>query len=156
MVLQCNSLFARAGKSASNFDKLQRVQNTLARVVLRRDKYDLISSALVEPRTGHQSSNVLHSKSRLLLSTLSEKIYHPTCAIFCVTMRHRAVCVRPLRIFHVPIVAKLLSAHVRSDLSPLTHGTACLIQFAIVTVCVLLNLNLTRTYLHTLCIDCTH
>jgi len=30
----CNSLFA--GMSASNFDKLQRVQNTLARVVLRR------------------------------------------------------------------------------------------------------------------------
>ena len=45
----CNSLFA--GMSASNFDKLQRVQNTqytLARVVLRRCKYDHISSALAE------------------------------------------------------------------------------------------------------------
>ena len=42
----CNSLFA--GMSASNFDKLQRVQNTLARVVLRRGKYDHISSALAE------------------------------------------------------------------------------------------------------------
>ena len=36
------------GMSASNFDKLQRVQNTLARVVLLRGQYDHISSALAE------------------------------------------------------------------------------------------------------------
>ena len=34
--------------SASNFDELQRVQNTLARVVLRRGKYDHISLVLAE------------------------------------------------------------------------------------------------------------
>ena len=42
----CNSLLA--GTSVSNLAKLQRVQNTLARVVLRRGKYDHISSALAE------------------------------------------------------------------------------------------------------------
>jgi hypothetical protein len=41
-----NSLLS--GTSASNLAKLQRVQNTLARVVLRRGKYDHISSALTE------------------------------------------------------------------------------------------------------------
>jgi hypothetical protein len=42
----CNSLLE--GISESNFKKLQRVQNTLARVVLRRGKYDHISSALAD------------------------------------------------------------------------------------------------------------
>ena len=42
----CNSLLE--GMSESNFNKLQRVQNTLARVVLRRGKYDHTSSALAE------------------------------------------------------------------------------------------------------------
>ena len=42
----CNSLLS--GTSVSNLAKLQRVQNTLARVVLRRGKYDHISSALTE------------------------------------------------------------------------------------------------------------
>ena len=42
----CNSLLS--GTSVSNLAKLQRVQNTLARVVLRRGKYDHISSALAE------------------------------------------------------------------------------------------------------------
>jgi hypothetical protein len=42
----CNSLLA--GTSVSNLAKPKRVQNTLARVVLRRGKYDHISSALDE------------------------------------------------------------------------------------------------------------
>ena len=42
----CNALLS--GMSKSNFTKLQRVQNTLARVVLRRRKYEHISSALRE------------------------------------------------------------------------------------------------------------
>ena len=40
----CNSLFV--GMSASNFECLQRVQNTLARAVLRLRKYDHITPAL--------------------------------------------------------------------------------------------------------------
>ena len=40
----CNALFT--GMSESNFKKLQRVQNTIARVVLRRGKYDHITPAL--------------------------------------------------------------------------------------------------------------
>lgn len=42
----CNALFT--GMSESNFKKLQRVQNTLARVVLRRGKYEHITPALAE------------------------------------------------------------------------------------------------------------
>jgi len=42
----CNSLLA--GTSRSNLAKLQRVQNTLARVVLRRGKFDHITPALKE------------------------------------------------------------------------------------------------------------
>jgi hypothetical protein len=42
----CNSLYA--GMSKQNFNKLQRVQNTLARVVLRRGKFEHIKPALTE------------------------------------------------------------------------------------------------------------
>jgi len=42
----CNSLYA--GMSASNFEKLQRVQNTLARVVLQLRRRDDITPALVQ------------------------------------------------------------------------------------------------------------
>jgi hypothetical protein len=42
----CNALLT--GMSKSNFNKLQRVQNTLARVVLRQKKYDHITPALKE------------------------------------------------------------------------------------------------------------
>ena len=42
----CNALLA--GMSKSNFTKLQRVQNTLARVVLRRGKCEHITPALKE------------------------------------------------------------------------------------------------------------
>ena len=42
----CNSLFV--GMSKSNFAKLQRVQNTLARIVLRRGKFEHITPALKE------------------------------------------------------------------------------------------------------------
>jgi len=42
--------------------------------------------------------------------------------------------------------AKLLSAQVRSDMSPLTRGTVCPVQFEIVTLSALLNLNLKRTF----------
>ena len=42
----CNALLA--GMSKSNFTKLQRVQNTLARVVLRRGKFEHITPALKE------------------------------------------------------------------------------------------------------------
>ena len=55
------------------------------------------------------------------------------------------------------VFAELLSAHMRSDMSLLTHGTDCLVQFAVVTVCVLLNLNLKGIYLNELSLtDCTH
>ena len=71
--------------------------------------------------------------------------------IFYVTMRHRAVCVRPLMIFYVLTAAKLLSAHVRSDMLPLTHGTVQFpVPLAIVTVCVFLNHNSKPTYLNKL------
>ena len=51
MIVRChldywNSLLE--GMSESNFKKLQRIQNTLARVVLRRGKFDHNSSALAE------------------------------------------------------------------------------------------------------------
>ena len=42
----CNALYA--GMSATNFDKLQRVQNTLARVVLKKRKFDHITPSLAE------------------------------------------------------------------------------------------------------------
>lgn len=42
----CNSLFV--GMSRSNFNKLQRVQNTLAKVVLRRRKFEHATPALIE------------------------------------------------------------------------------------------------------------
>jgi hypothetical protein len=42
----CNSLFV--GMTKSNFSKLQRVQNTLARTVLRRGKFEHITPALKE------------------------------------------------------------------------------------------------------------
>jgi hypothetical protein len=42
----CNSLYASMSKQ--NFNKLQRVQNTLARVVLRRGKFEHINPALTE------------------------------------------------------------------------------------------------------------
>jgi len=42
----CNALFT--GMSESNFKKLQRVQNTLARVMLRRGKYEHITPALAK------------------------------------------------------------------------------------------------------------
>jgi len=42
----CNALFT--GMSEANLSKLQRVQNTLARVVLRRGKYEHITPALSE------------------------------------------------------------------------------------------------------------
>jgi len=44
---------------------------------------------------------------------------------------------------YVSTASNILTAHVRSDMSALTHGTLCLVQlFGIVTVCVLSNLNL--------------
>ena len=42
----CNALLA--GMSKSNFNKLQRLQNTLVRVVLRQRKYDHITPVLKE------------------------------------------------------------------------------------------------------------
>ena len=42
----CNALYA--GMTKQNFAKLQRIQNTLARVVLRRGKYERITPALSE------------------------------------------------------------------------------------------------------------
>lgn len=42
----CNSLYA--GMSSANFDKLQRVQNTLARTVLKQRKFDHITPSLYE------------------------------------------------------------------------------------------------------------
>jgi len=42
----CNSLFI--GMSVSNFKSLQRDQNTLARVVLRRGKFERITPALID------------------------------------------------------------------------------------------------------------
>lgn len=42
----CNALYA--GMSSSNFKKLQRVQNTLARVVLKQRKFDHVTQSLME------------------------------------------------------------------------------------------------------------
>ena len=42
----CNALFF--GMSAANFSKLQRIQNTLARVVLRKRKLEHITPSLKE------------------------------------------------------------------------------------------------------------
>jgi len=42
----CNSLFF--GMSAKNFARLQRVQNTLARVLLHKRKFDHITPSLME------------------------------------------------------------------------------------------------------------
>ena len=84
----CNWLFA--GMSASNL-------HVLCYVVASTTTFCRHSLSY----TGQQSSSVLHTKSQLLLSTLSKKkISHPTCVIFCVTMYHLAVCVRPLGIFY--------------------------------------------------------
>ena len=100
--------------------------------------------------TGYQSSGVLHSKLRLLLSTLSVKISHPTCVIFCVTMRHLAVCVRPLRIFYVSSAANCYQLtyiqtrrrwHSWNSFPSLIHHCNSLCT---------LNLNLKRTYLNEL------
>ena len=55
-----------------------------------------------------------------------------------------------LRIFCVSTAAELLAAYVLFDMSPPTHGTVCLVLFAIVTIFLLLNLNLKRTYLNKL------
>jgi len=42
----CNALYA--GNSSTNFDKLKRVQNALARVVLKHSKFDHITPSLAE------------------------------------------------------------------------------------------------------------
>jgi len=42
----CNALYA--GMSSSNFKKLQHVQNTLARVVLKQRKFDHVTQSLME------------------------------------------------------------------------------------------------------------
>jgi len=62
----CNSLFA--GMTKSNFNKLQRVQNTLARVVLRRGQLDHITLALqelhwlpVEHRVSYKLATLAHT-----------------------------------------------------------------------------------------------
>jgi len=94
----CNSLFA--DMLALNFDKLQRVQNTLVRVVLRRGKCDhIISSSLGEFHCLPVRQRV-HFKSRLPRAMIRENIMPSTytCVMFCVTMRHLVVCVRPLKI----------------------------------------------------------
>ena len=62
----CNALLS--GMSKSNFTKLQRVQNTLARVVLRRRKFDQITPALrelhwlpVQYRVTFKTATLVHS-----------------------------------------------------------------------------------------------
>ena len=62
----CNSLLA--GMTKSNFNKLQRVQNTLARAVLRRGKFDNITLALqelhwlpVEHRVSYKLATLAHT-----------------------------------------------------------------------------------------------
>jgi len=75
----CNSLFV--GMTDSNFKKLQRVQNTLARVVLRAGKFEHITPALIDlhwlpvkQRVVYKQAlitfNVLHNDSPLYLRDL--------------------------------------------------------------------------------------
>jgi len=54
----CNSLFV--GRTDCNFKKLQRVQNTLARVVLRAGKFEHITPALIQLH-GCQSNSVFYT-----------------------------------------------------------------------------------------------
>lgn len=81
----CNALYA--GMSSVNFNKLQRVQNTLARVVLKRRKFDHITPSLVElhwlpirQRTTFKVATLtyklLHSSQPHYLSN-SLHFYHP-------------------------------------------------------------------------------
>ena len=81
----CNALYA--GMSSVNFNKLQRVQNTLARVVLKQRKFDHITSSLVElhwlpirQRTTFKVATLtyklLHSSQPHYLSN-SLHFYHP-------------------------------------------------------------------------------
>ena len=112
-------------------------------------KYDHISSALAELHWLPVKQRVSFTVATLTFNIKREN--QPSyLGALSVTMRHLVACVRPPRIFCVSTAAELLSAHVLFDMSPPTHGTVCLVLFAIVTIFVLLNLNLKRTYLNKL------
>ena len=65
----CNALYA--GLSATNFDKLQRVQNTLARVVLKEGKFDHNTPSLAE----HYWLPV-RQRTTFKVATLTYKLLH--------------------------------------------------------------------------------
>ena len=59
------------GMSAVNFSKLQRVQNTLARVVLKRRKFDHVTPSLVELHW-----LPIRQRTTFKLATLTHKLIH--------------------------------------------------------------------------------
>ena len=65
----CNALYA--GMSTDNFKKLQRVQNTLARVILQQRKFDHITPSLI-----HLHWLPIQQRVNFKLATLTFKIVH--------------------------------------------------------------------------------
>lgn len=65
----CNSLFV--GMTKANFTKLQRVQNTLARVIIRRRKFEHITPALMELHWLPIEHRVTYKLATLAFATLN-------------------------------------------------------------------------------------
>ena len=137
-----------AGMTKSNVNKLQRVQNTLARVVLRRGKFDHITLALqelhwlpVEHRVSYKLASLAHRPTVELLVNLH------TSVNYCRIMNLHALCVLPPDIYSRKLLLKLFLPPGVSDILLLLSGTVYRTLFAVVLILTVLSVILKLTYL---------
>jgi hypothetical protein len=65
----CNALYF--GMSSANFDKLQKVQNTLARIVMKQKKFDHITPSLI-----HLHWLPIRQRVTFKIATIAHKLLH--------------------------------------------------------------------------------
>jgi len=120
----CNSLLA--GTSKSNLIKLQRVQNTFARVTLRQGKFDRITPILEELHW-----LPIEKRITFKLATLSHNIKSTGQPVY---LREQLSDYQPVRTLRSSskhlLTVMLLKLLVVLDILPLQSGTVCLIVFA--------------------------
>jgi hypothetical protein len=136
MLVYCNALYV--GISAVNFNKLQRVQNTLARVILKRRKFDHIAPSLVELHW-----LPIRQRTTFKLATLTYKLIHSSQDHY---LSHSLHFYRPGRNLQSSIknLYLLLERSQRLVLLNIPHspsGTVCHLTFEILTLYLALDVS---------------
>ena len=134
--------------SSGNFNKLQRVQNTLARVVLRRRKFQHITPSLVELHW-----LPIRQRTTFKLATLTYKLLHPSqtncyilvnyiiCQTLYISIILSATCDLLIKNFYPLLECAQSRRLVVLNILQFPFGTVCHLTFAIQTLYLVLDVS---------------